>query len=500
MSCMSKIVKQLSAILLSAAMVVTLIPVLGINTAHAAAHSEYELHFHDILSYSCNYIEADTVRFGNNGEYSWRVIGYDGNGAVSSNGTMTLLAADTMGETQFKESMSMGHDYSDSLLRARVDEIAGNFSDSEKSAIIKRTLVSGPYSNNETDCISGDPVENAVLWPLSQKEAKQVNGKILLGPNENPWWLRSQGHDPLYGVIVKKYGTVGDVCAVTVDNTYGVRPAFQLDLDSVIMVSTAAGGKDFGAGGLAANRYVLGSECKLTVKDDSHKDFKVDSYKLDSNNNLTFEYSGAVTGTNEYISVLIECNNRINYYGRIKPADAAKGVATVDISGKYNDGDTIYIFNEQANGDNCTDYASNLFKVDPRVAVFAGELSGSGTKNDPWQIDSAQHWNLLADAVENGVDISDKCFSLTGDISTDTMIGTQENPFCGTLDGAGKKLTVSLNGSEDFIAPFRYAKNASFSNLRVDGTISITGGTASGRVHPSGLSCSLRLQCSMKSA
>ena len=73
---------------------------------------------------------------------------------------------------------------------------------------------------------------------------------------------------------------------------------------------------------------------------------------------------GATTGANEYVSALIQqSDGTVTYYGRLKnltdTADASGEVA-IDYSGKLNDGDKLYVFNEQCNGDYKTDYASAL--------------------------------------------------------------------------------------------------------------------------------------------
>ena len=108
--------------------------------------------------------------------------------------------------------------------------------------------------------------------------------------------------------------------------------------------------------------------------------------------------------------------------------------------------------------------------------------SGSGTEDDPWQIGSEQHWNMIVEAVENGMDTSSIYFCLTDDISVTTMMGTQAHPFSGKLDGAGHTLTFNSENHPDGTAPFRYVKGAAISNLHVTGSITGTGQRASGLI------------------
>ena len=79
---------------------------------------------------------------------------------------------------------------------------------------------------------------------------------------------------------------------------------------------------------------------------------------------MKINYSGAVKGKDEYISALImDSSKNYTYYGRLAEASSAEGTVTVDLAGKYNDGDTLYLFNEHCNGDNATDYSSNLIEM-----------------------------------------------------------------------------------------------------------------------------------------
>ena len=87
----------------------------------------------------------------------------------------------------------------------------------------------------------------------------------------------------------------------------------------------------------------------------------------------TISYSGAKIGYNEYISALIvNSEEEITYYGRLATALRGSGnTVTVDLAGKFDDGDTLYIFNEQYNGDYATDYAGALQKITkPEEAVY----------------------------------------------------------------------------------------------------------------------------------
>lgn len=95
-------------------------------------------------------------------------------------------------------------------------------------------------------------------------------------------------------------------------------------------------------------------------------------------------------------------------------------------------------------------------------------LAGSGTAEDPWQVDSAEHWDTLASAVDFST--AGRYFLLTKDISVTTMLGSNGQRFMGVFDGGGHTLEVSLS-AESAAAPFAGVSGATIRNLRVTGTV-----------------------------
>jgi|GEM_PF-1907796 len=172
------------------------------------------------------------------------------------------------------------------------------------------------------------------------------------------WWLRSPGDNADYVAFVNFGGYVVDDGYRVDISDVGVRPAFNIDLNSVLFTSAANGGKA-GEGALAPVGDYSGSDWKLTLLDDARSDFTA-SFDSSSGDVWTIKYSGATAGTNEYISALVlNSSGEVTYYGRLAAAESGNDkTVTVDLEGKYNDGDTLYVFNEQYNGDYKTDYAS----------------------------------------------------------------------------------------------------------------------------------------------
>ena len=352
------------------------------------------------LNKNVNTEAAPTVYFGQNhgdNPAAWRVIGYDGNGAASAQGDMTLLAAGSMGEAVF-DNDCLSNEYAPSDLKTAIDALAGKLTTKENAAVKKRTLTSGSHNGENTDCVAGGQVDNAVFWPLSSKEAIAVNEDLRVVDPENPtwatsnWWLRSPGSQAYDVAVVEPGGSVHySGYTIRIYRTRGVRPAFNLNLNSVLFTSAAVGGKP--NGGLTPISEHTGNEWKLTLLDNS-RNFAVTETTAsgDPGDTLTLHYNGATTGANEYISVILADNSGAKYYGRVAQPTEATGTVEIKIPSDIAPGSyTLKVFSEQYNGDRKTDYASNFKdisltagkQVDEQFALTCGstyyfDLSGAG--------------------------------------------------------------------------------------------------------------------------
>ena len=321
----------------------------------------------DALNKTVNTEIAPTVYFGQNHENNpaaWRVIGYDGNGVTSAQGDITLFAAYNMGWSKFGSSAA----YADSDLKTAIDALAEKLTSKETDAVQKQTLASGSYNRENTDCVAGAQVDNAVFWPLSTAEASAVNNDLRIADREHQywassyWWLRSPGAKNRDVASVDGFANI-DHDGIDISNMWGVRPAFKLNLNSVLFASAAVGGKP--DGGLTEVPEYSGSEWKLTLLDSS-RSFAVTEKTADAapDDTVTLNYSGATTGANEYISVIIADNNGAQYYGRVAQPTAESGTVEIKIPSDIAPGDyTMKVFSEQYNGDRKTDLASAFADV-----------------------------------------------------------------------------------------------------------------------------------------
>ena len=325
-----------------------------------------------VLSKNVNTATAPTVYFGQNHENNptaWRVIGYDGSGVTSSKGDITLLAAGNMGETVF-DNDCVSNEYAPSDLKTAIDALAAKLTTKENAVVKKRTLTSGSYDGENTDCVAGGQVDNAVFWPLSTAEVFAVNDDLRIVDKEHPswsssyWWLRSPGSNKYHVACVDSDGSVQySGYTIRIYRTRAVRPAFNLNLNSVLFASAAVGVKP--DGGLTEVSKYSGNEWKLTLLD-SRRNFAVTEKTVSAapDDTVTLNYKGATTGKNEYISVILADNNGAQYYGRVAQPTAKSGTVEIKIPSDIAPGDyTMKVFSEQYNGDCKTDLASAFADV-----------------------------------------------------------------------------------------------------------------------------------------
>ena len=408
----------------------------------------------DALNKTVNTASAPTVYFGQSQENkpaAWRVIGYDGNGVTSAQGDMTLLAAGSMGEAVFDNDCS-SNEYAPSDLKTAIDALAGKLTTKENAAVKKRTLTSGSHNGENTDCVAGGQVDNAVFWPLSSKEANAVKEDLRVVDPEHPtwatshWWLRSPGSHAYYVAVVDPDGSVHySGYTIRIYRTRGVRPAFNLNLNSVLFTSAAAGGKP--DGGLTAVSAYSGNEWKLTLLDSS-RNFAVTETTAsgDPGDTITLHYTGATAGTNEYISVILADSSGARYYGRVAQPTAESGTVEIKIPSDIAPGDyTLKVFNEQYNGDYNTDYASKFTDIALTVENQPDEqftLSPGGT----------YYFDLSGASIPGTANSgnSDGAVSLP-----DTSLHYVPFTYAGTIEAY--KLTSAMATTEEYAQQNKYA-------------------------------------------
>ena len=105
------------------------------------------------------------------------------------------------------------------------------------------------------------------------------------------------------------------------------------------------------------------------------------------------------------------------------------------------------------------------------------------TAEHPYIISTAEEWNLLCYHISSGKGDPASChYRLGNNFTVSSMMGTETNPFRGTIEGRQCTLTLDLTGVDEVeeasertlqaLAPFAYVDGATIKNLRTTGTIS----------------------------
>ena len=123
-------------------------------------------------------------------------------------------------------------------------------------------------------------------------------------------------------------------------------------------------------------------------------------------------------------------------------------------------------------------YTANWYEIVPEP--------GTGTADDPFILRSESDWMAFAESINNGIN-TDAYYKMYQDITLGTenepisiIVGTMANHFKGHFDGDGHTLTVYMDRTELYAAPFGIADGATFTNLNIEGTITTTNKFAGG--------------------
>lgn len=339
---------------------------------------------------------------------------------------------------------------------------SSSFSTGEQGAVLATTKTDEAYKATSGDLplqYGVSQLEEDKVFFLSAEEAESSAygfidddaRKAYFGNTQyyGAWWLRSpveqQSSKDVAGTIHRTYGSLNGYRVYSGD--YTARPAFNLNLDDVLFTSAADGGKSANGmdSGLTAVDAYNGSEWKLTLLDNS-RNFDVTETDIsgDPGDTITLHYTGATTGDNEYISVILAAESSVQYYGRIAratTADAAEGEISLTIPDTLAEGTyTLNVFNEQCNGDYKTDYASAFETFTLTVDITAPTLSaGSATRDSEntatVKFTSDEAGSYYYAVVESGATTPTINTSETG-TSCDT---TEQTISLNNLSGAGAK-------------------------------------------------------------
>ena len=390
--------------------------------------------------------DKDFVYFGNysSTDIKWKVLDADADNTGTANG-MFLLSEYLLEQNNKPFEAAWNSDDGDGQTNPNewqhsdAQDWCTTFADSsaftgfEKTALKSVSKTDAAINKYDIDWATSS-LDNEKVFYLSAEEAANYIGPkdrdeglatTTSGNAAGGWWLRSPVDltTSLAGYVYEDGLVVDNIVNITYP---GVRPAFNLNLNSVLFSSAAVGGKSSGTVGAAALNSVseytsdTAKEWKVTLLDTARtftaqaangatttKDAGYSNWSVD------ITYSNAKTDTNEYVSAMIcDENDNVLYYGNIAQ-NSASGTQTVNIptglaAGNY----TLKVFSEQLNGDKKTDYASGftnitltvLQKEETPSAGFTATSENGGTLTTiesgmRYSVDGGTVWNTLSDTT-----------------------------------------------------------------------------------------------------
>ena len=374
--------KRILSILLCLCMVACMLPTVAFaaDTGKAIRLVNTNNPTGGILGYKNNNNSYDYIYMGsyNSSPVKWRVLDDQTNTGATG---LFLLSEDLLGSGGHGDVYDVYFDgtspYSNAWQGSDAQGWCNTFESSnldsrELAAILSTTKSDEAFTSsthNASFAASTNILNSDQVFFLSAQEAE--NGQYGFtdeaarvanyGAYASVWWLRSPfAKFTSSAGAVDGFGRVYD-CGVGI--VWAARPAFNLNLNSVLFTSAAVGGKP--NGGLTKVPKYSGNEWKLTLLD-SRRNFAVTEKTVSAapDDTVTLNYKGATTGANEYISAIIADNNGAQYYGRVAQPTAESGTVEIKIPSDIAPGNyTLKVFSEQYNGDYKTDYASNFTDI-----------------------------------------------------------------------------------------------------------------------------------------
>ena len=492
-----KVFKKTLGIVLSAAMLVsgmTFMPGSAVEVQAAATTKDVNLGFGGISDPTSTESSA-TAWTGSKvyyGDKLWRVLDDSG-----------FLFSEDLLETKAYHDTLSGITWEKCTLRSYLNgqKLKSNFTGTEQDAI-KDTSVTND-SNLDYGTAGGNNTTDK-LFLLSLAEVGNTNygfGSDATRAASSWWWLRSPGSSDDNAAFVTLGGYV-DSYGYYVDDVIGsVRPALNLNLSSVLF--TSASGASKSSFGVVGDSNVSNNTWKLTLEgtkntlDANKTNGKTSLTAGYSAENLTISHSAATTLTDatQISAMLTDSYGTVLYYGSVN-SDTTATSSTVTIPAGLAVGTySLYVFAEDVNTGNLTDYATALgtaisINVNAAPSTYAVTVN-NGTGDGNYEENATV--TITADAAPSGQHFKEwtgadslnfTSGSKTSTTATFTMpanavevTATYENDLSEPsepsltyhiIDGANGTFTIGSDGNLVIIGDGAYSK---FKEVKVDGVV-----------------------------
>ena len=395
--------KRMLSILLSILMVVLFIPT-GIY-ADGESNKSISLGLsalknnQDSFLYFGNYKQfSDGAGFLYPEPIRWRVLS-------NENNTAWLLSDKILDVYYYhnENSINVSVYWKDTLMKKWLnsEDSTGGFSDKAFSSKELDTILLKSADLGKVMLLSDKEVKNSswssnkrTILPSVDTAFARGGGTINQTNGADCYILRSDNPDD-YLDIIKNDGSY-DFSIFDAGMAFGVRPSMYLDNPKVLFTSPASGGKT--ESGLTSVSDYSRNEYKLTVLDADRNSFLV-TKKSQSGSTIQFDYDLAKTGNKEFISAMVVNGDTVKYYGRIKNVNVESGTLSLSIPSTVdaNNGDRLFVFNEQCNGDYKTDYASPLRELSLENSSSNMPLLQINSVTNEWEVsyDNGATWTSL---------------------------------------------------------------------------------------------------------
>lgn len=345
----------------------------------------------------------------NGNSVKWRVLDaaykYDKND--TSKTSMLLLSENALETTKFGSNTSWNGSTAQTWCS---NMYSSSFSAKEQQAVLQ-TNSDDILNNDRLFFLSYEEASNSAYFKdNAARQATSLDGNAAM------WWFRTPFYEtsPIIYVAIGTGFFNGNL--IYNENNCFARPAFNLNTDSVLFTSAAVDGKSSDVGELTGNTANKGNGYKLTLKDSARSEFTAKPSKI-LKNAVWISYENATVGENEYISAIIVNNDGdVTHYGKLAKVEEENGTAALYLTDDaLASTDTIYVFNEQINGDYKTDFSSELKEI-------ATETKITLTKNKVFAyIDGDEGATLIVASYKDGALKDVKTIAFTSDIYENTL-------------------------------------------------------------------------------
>ena len=458
------------------------------------------------------YINKDTHWTGENVFYglkdgvpiSWNILDKDNNDYGSNSIFLTTSEAFDKGKfgvTKYYEG-SILQEYNNSAY-------ANWFSEIEKSSVMSSNKGDiAEDTNFGKEAYENPGITDEFLFPLSLEEltnSKFGFGKAPLDSSRYPtsifgtaqYWTRSPETGFGFGHTVAMSSSYKDLpghswaSVVSQPSTFnqpGSRLGMNLKKDQIMFVTAAENGKVTTDNKLTEVEDYLGTQYKLTLRDNSQI-LKANLTPATNGFNVTYSAQG---NANYLSGVVVNELNEVLYYGKLKDITTEKeGTLKVDMPIEMENL-TLKLFTEQDNGNFRTDYISNYENANiektssvsfdsndgvgnmPSVTVTTGDVLTLPDNTFTKDNNTFVGWNTAVDG--SGVSYSNNS-QIT--VEKDVVLYAQWSPNIYTVafspnNGVGNMSSLSVNQGDTIVLPnseFTY-KNYTFTgwNNKADGS------------------------------